>query len=939
MRLRRGGHATHRVTLSSVELAEAADQLDAASPSGIEPLRMSYKVPPGAQRLVVSAGSSGRQAAHAGQQTAQAGQHAAQQLVELRGTVAEGLFFQGQWDASSLATGGVLSEGMERELMQKLSFINKDATPFAGKNVLEGLAKSLSTPLVDLLLALELHAMDSDRANVHLEQYFSALQGEVVHPLSLLALHRVAGIEKALPAFVSLFPSASDLLLPAEKAAILRLSGASESVAATALAADPVEMWEELKSAHGCESEAMENLLALTGLKKVKMAAVSVFKSSRHFLRMSPEARKANSPSLNYCFLGNPGTGKTTVARLFAEVLRDSGMRGKSAFSECTVQKLKDEGVDEFRKKAEAAMDGVLFIDEAYVLHPVGDRFKGAPIVNELLTLAENERDRLTVILAGYEDDMNSKLYAYNEGLKSRFQEVIFEDFDEPEQTKIWTDMRSQRGWTEADPRLTQVTVRRMLKNAGRKGFGNARDVRKRLEQATSCAMNRPDFDPDDMVLQIADVVGEDPRSNIKLTQVLAKIDEKIGWASIKKAVGDLVTVCGTNYQRELDGQAPLPVFMNRMFLGNPGTGKTTCAKLYGQVLKHLGFLSVGEVVCKTAGDLGGAVVGEAQQKTLAVLQGASGKVLVIDEAYNLDDSLYGTQALDTIVEKVQGSENDDIAVLLLGYEAPMLAMLRKQNPGLARRFSPEQAFYFEDYTDKELLPILSASCRAKNVKMSLEFQEKALRKLGILRRSEANFGNAGAVDNLLKAALLKASSRAGAGDGEVRLEECDVDIGPMDEGDAAGDVFAPLDKLYRMDGIKTKLQQLSNAFTVAQQEGAETPELGHFVFTGSPGTGKTSVARVMAKILFDLRLIGRNHVIETSGLNLTGEFLGQAFVNIFCFFQKKSKFNRIFAIFYNRRWMSSWMQRKAACCLSTRPMSSEVGRTALRLARPLWPP
>ena len=110
----------------------------------------------------------------------------------------------------------------------------------------------------------------------------------------------------------------------------------------------------------------------------------------------------------NYCFLGNPGTGKTTVARLFASVLHDSGLRSKSTFKECTAQKLKDDGVDEFRKLAQEALDGVIFIDEAYDLDPAGDKFKGAPVVNELITLTENERARLTCILAGYEDACQS---------------------------------------------------------------------------------------------------------------------------------------------------------------------------------------------------------------------------------------------------------------------------------------------------------------------------------------------------------------------------------------------------------------------------------------------------------------------------------------------------------------------------------------------------
>ncbi|CAK9039190.1 Protein CbbX, partial [Durusdinium trenchii] len=657
------------------------------------------------------------------------------------------------------------------------------------------------------------------------------------------------------------YPALEALLNHEEKAQV-------EGVAASAL--EPAEMWEEMKETKGCCSEAMDKLMALTGIKKVKATAVALYKSALQFKKMSPEMQKANAMALNYCFLGNPGTGKTTVARLFAAVLHDSQLRSQNVFQECGAQKVKDDGIDEFRKLAQAAMDGVLFIDEAYDLDPLGDKFKGAPIVNELVTLTENERDRLTVILAGYEDDMNNKFFAYNTGLKSRFHEVIFEDFDEAELSQIWCQNMQQRGWTDEDPRLTSVAVRRILKSRGKKGFGNAREVRKKIETATAVAMSREDFEPSSMILRFADVVGEDPRGNAKLKTVLDKMEKKIGWKKIKEAVKELITVCGTNYQRELDGQAPLPVFLNRLFLGNPGTGKTTCASMYGEILKHLGFLTSGEVVFKTAGDMGGAVVGEAQQKVLSILQSAAGKVLVIDEAYNLDDNLYGKQVLDVLVEKIQGTENDDIAVLLLGYEEPMSAMLRNQNPGLARRFPLEMAFRFEDYNDQELMEILRLNCKQKDLKPSIEFQEKALRKLGMLRQSSANFGNAGAVENLLKSAMLKASAQ---GNG-LALQPDDIDVGP--EADLHEDPFAPLDKLYRMETVKQKLQQLSNAFTVAQQEGSELPELGHFVFTGAPGTGKTTVARVMARILFQLRLLGSENVQETSGLNLTGEYVGQ---------------------------------------------------------------
>lgn len=130
-------------------------------------------------------------------------------------------------------------------------------------------------------------------------------------------------------------------------------------------------------------------------------------------------------------FTGNPGTGKTTAARLFARILLDAGLRKNSNFVETDGQALKDGGVDEFNKKVTSAMDGVLFIDEAYALDPVGDKFKGAPVANKLLLVTENDRDRISVVLAGYEDDMNEKLFACNTGFKSRFTEVFFEDFDE----------------------------------------------------------------------------------------------------------------------------------------------------------------------------------------------------------------------------------------------------------------------------------------------------------------------------------------------------------------------------------------------------------------------------------------------------------------------------------------------------------------------------
>ena len=102
---------------------------------------------------------------------------------------------------------------------------------------------------------------------------------------------------------------------------------------------------------------------------------------------------------------------------------------------------------------------------------------------------------------------------------------------------------------------------------------------------------------------------------------------------------------------------------------GNPGTGKTTCAEIYGRILKSLRLLSDGEVVLRIASDFIGSAVGESESKTASILNLCKGKVLLIDECYNLDDNLYGKKVLDVIVEKVSGQGSEDIAVLLAGYE------------------------------------------------------------------------------------------------------------------------------------------------------------------------------------------------------------------------------------------------------------------------------
>lgn len=138
----------------------------------------------------------------------------------------------------------------------------------------------------------------------------------------------------------------------------------------------------------------------------------------------------------------------------------------------------------------------------------------------------------------------------------------------------VWNALREGKTWRESDEAIGRVVVRRLRSMAKVKGFGNARAVRQKLDEACTRAMAREDFDPTNLELQLEDAVGVNPIHNTKLQTVLKEFDQMTGWNAVKEQVNNLVKICGQNYDRELNGQEPLPIFLNRLFLGNPGTGE-----------------------------------------------------------------------------------------------------------------------------------------------------------------------------------------------------------------------------------------------------------------------------------------------------------------------------------------------------------------------------
>lgn len=674
------------------------------------------------------------------------------------------LVFKEHWDGKRL---GPFSESTHKDLYSNLLVLQKPETqpsvhPFGGLNLLKELEKSKPCTEILLLKSLEIMSLRTGDVETEVENcltaYVEAIQknNSEAHPLLLVALARHTATGKAeaesyVSTFAELYPQSVDTWLNVSEKSVsdtnqLPLKSATTSVESTDI---PRSMWRDLSRQHAYQSPAMDKILDLVGLNNVKKAAVKIFELALQYSKMTPRQRSANIGSFNFCFAGNPGTGKTTVAKLFAELLRDSGLRGTDTFVQCNAQKLKEDGPEEFRKLITNAMNGVLFIDEAYDLDPNAD-FKGKPIVAELLTAAEKHQDKLSIIIAGYENDINKKLYSYNDGLRSPFKTVIFEDFDEKELSELWRCEIKARGWT-SDNKVDRIATNRLVRASKRKGFCNALAVRKLADLACQQALSRADFNQT-MMLQTSDIIGIHPLKNPEIQTLLTEVNGMIGWAKFKKAFGELIKLCGQSYDRELNGKPPLPISLNRMFLGPPGVGKIAAAKFYSRLLKHLNYLSDGQVLEKKADEFIGQESRQTQEKTLGILRLAQGKVLIIDDAYELDTD-HGEKVLNLLVTRIQNSMPNDMVVLLLGDHEQMTHML--QNPGLVQCFPLSQAFTFDYDNEHELLQLLSNSCKRPGVIASHEFAERALEIL-TTQRDMSNFANAKTVDKLVDAAKAK---------------------------------------------------------------------------------------------------------------------------------------------------------------------------------------
>lgn len=395
-------------------------------------------------------------------------------------------------------------------------------------------------------------------------------------------------------------------------------------------------------------------------------------------------------------------------------------------------------------------------------------------------------------------------------------------------------------------------------------------------------------------------ILAPEQSDNESFETIMARFDELIGLGKIKQQVRNhAVYLRFIKLRKERGFKEEDEINVHSVFIGNPGTGKTTVATMMGKLYKKMGLLSKGHVYVADRVDLVGEYIGQTAPKTREVIEKARGGVLFIDEAYSLarandDGKDFGREVIEILVKEMSNGPGD-LAVIVAGYPDEMKRFL-ESNPGLRSRF--KHHYEFRDFLPQELSVIAEYSCTRKDVNLSLDARSLIDEMIiKAFRERNRTFGNARFVGDLIEKAkiqmglrLMKNEDRRGKLTNEdlstIELEDVqalaqnlkpDRPAIPVDE-DLLRETLQELDGLIGMTNVKSQLKDLINLVRFYRQMSQDVLNAFHLhtVLIGNPGTGKTTIARIIAQLYKALGILERGHLVETDRQGLIAGYVGQ---------------------------------------------------------------
>lgn len=674
-------------------------------------------------------------------------------------------------------------------------------------------------------------------------------------------------------------------------------------------------------------NSAFQDLNALIGLEEVKNKLAGVYEFARQegfkgvsmpedFSPFAPIGDAINfSHGVNVCLLGEPGTGKTEIANLLGRIYYEAGVLPTAKVIALRPADIIDGGVGASgRNMAEAiqrAMGGVLFIDEAYGLSREAAQGAGAEAITQLVGDMTAYKGRFAVVLAGYKEDIEN-LIKDNSGLRRRFLEQNYyylESYSWQEMMDILKLMaiKDDKDVTfEPDTKENGNWLANFCENwVDDRGldWGNAGEAENLLKVMKQNYALRPDKEENEIgkyILSAADIPEEyqiylKPRTK-DLAEAIEKLDNLIGLNVPKKFLKNL---CGTI---KWDKEIPEPG--NYLFLGPPGTGKTFFADSMCEILHHMHVIRRRRPVKYNASDLINGKISVAN-----MVKEARGTMLFIDEAHQLCDEHRGQRIVRELVPLIEDPAiRADTSFVLAGYQDEMMHLLSIDS-GLTSRFESKNHIRFVNYTAEELVKLLKLFLEERRYTADEAYYNRSLAALShYLERVDNNFGNARFIRkeyvnnsisrrtkrlNKMYLTEIEESMREYAVPDEQTLQNCDVNSRNLTELDIPEDMdgFAgPLGmpqaqsrtaevRLSELVG-KTKVKEYVEAFKQSQgvpefYDSAATGGM-HFVISGPNGSGRHTVANLLASVLYESGKLSNERPISRSKGDFEAEWVGQ---------------------------------------------------------------
>jgi len=663
------------------------------------------------------------------------------------------------------------------------------------------------------------------------------------------------------------------------------------------------------------EERSLDDILSdldrYIGMDEVKKAVREIaFTVHNNMQRAQRGLGEQEKMGIHIVLTGNPGTGKTTIARKLGEILEAIGYLDSGHVVEVDRAKMVSPYQGETPKVVDRLCDkaigGILFVDEAYTLAPLsqsGERDnQGAQALEQLMKRMEDDRGKFVVIAAGYRSEMEN-LFRINVGFRSRFSYFLNIDDYTPDQLFQIMEVfaREKKYQFAADAKELTLKMITELYNSREKDFANGRTMRQlfdkicakqaeRLQKVDISTLTNDEL----MTIMVDDIPYEAPQT-VDYTDCLAKLNGMVGLAAVKKEISNLAAFLNLQIRR---GETNTFQGKHYVFTGNPGTGKTTVARIMADVFRTLGILSRGQLVEADRSKLVAGFSGQTAIKTNQLIDSAMGGVLFIDEAYTLksnDQDSFGAEAIDTLLKRLEDDRGKFICIVA-GYTDQMHDFI-DTNPGLKSRFT--QTIHFEDYTPDELTEIFINLAKGKNFTVDEETRGAVHRQFEQLYlRRDKNFGNAREARRIFDQTVERQSQRLVEQVNDPNLHQEDMyriitaDL-PMTQSEQArplDEVLNELDDFIGMRSVKNMIRRLAVQSMFMKQRAAmgagKVQQMSmNFILTGNPGTGKTSIARKMGEVLQAMEILPTSRVIEASRATLVGKYMGETpkIVNNMC--------------------------------------------------------